>query len=92
VTIDAVTFRHIATPDGTGEVSGHYHPKARLQTRARAITRPAFLLDHQRLIMPAYGTYTGGLHTASDPLRSLMAPDALAILTGPVPTCVPMPR
>lgn len=87
-----LTFRHIATPDRIGEVSGHYHPKARVQTRARTITRPAFLLDKHRLILPAYGTYTGGLFSGSEPLRGLMEPDALAILTGPVPACVPMPR
>ncbi len=87
-----LTFRHIAQTGGKGEVSGHYHPKAGLHARGRKITRPAFLLDAQRLILPAYGTYTGGLHSHSDVLGHLMQPDALAILTGPVPTCVPMPR
>ncbi|GFE51499.1 metallophosphoesterase [Roseobacter cerasinus] len=92
LTLGPLTFRHIATAQGGGEVSGHYHPKAGLYARGRTITRPAFLLDTRRLILPAYGTYTGGLHSHSDVLGTLMAPDALAILTGPVPTCVPMPR
>jgi DNA ligase-associated metallophosphoesterase len=87
-----LTFRHIACPDATGEVSGHYHPKARVRTRGRAISRPAFLYDSARLILPAYGTYTGGLTTQAAALNTLMHPNALAILTGPVPTCVPMPR
>ena len=90
--IGNLTFRHIACPDAAGEVSGHYHPKARLQTRGRIISRPAFLYDNTRLILPAFGTYTGGLGTASAVLNKLMGPNALAILTGPVPTCVPMPR
>ncbi|WP_299963364.1 ligase-associated DNA damage response endonuclease PdeM [uncultured Roseobacter sp.] len=92
VVLGPLIFRHIATADGTGEVSGHYHPKADVQARGRRISRPAFLLDINRLILPAYGTYTGGLHSHSDALRGLMAPSAIAILTGPVPTCVPMPR
>ncbi|MCV3272883.1 ligase-associated DNA damage response endonuclease PdeM [Roseobacter sinensis] len=87
-----LTFRHIASAEATGEVSGHYHPKAGLHARGRTITRPAFLFDSKRLILPAYGTYTGGLHSHSDVLGTLMQPDALAILTGPMPTCVPMPR
>ncbi|MEE4188224.1 MAG: ligase-associated DNA damage response endonuclease PdeM [Roseobacter sp.] len=87
-----LTFRHVATPDGTAEVSGHYHPKARLQTRGGMISRPAFLYDATRLILPAYGTYTGGLRSDARVLDQLMQPGALAILTGPVPTCVPMPR
>ncbi|WP_298919700.1 ligase-associated DNA damage response endonuclease PdeM [uncultured Roseobacter sp.] len=85
-------FRHIAQPDAMAEISGHYHPKAHVQARGRRISRPAFLYDTERLILPAYGTYTGGLRSNSTVLESLMDPKALAILTGPVPTCVPMPR
>lgn len=90
--VGPLTFRHIATPDTIGEISGHYHPKAHVQTRGRRVTRPAYLYDTDRLIMPAYGTYTGGLPSNNMALSSLMKPQALAILTGPVPTCIPMPR
>ena len=92
LTVGALSFQHIASDTPAGEVSGHYHPKVRLQTRARMISRPAFLYDDVRLILPAYGTYTGGLRTDDAALAELMGPKALAILTGPVPTCVPMPR
>jgi DNA ligase-associated metallophosphoesterase len=87
-----LTFRHVAQPGAAAEVSGHYHPKARVQTRARMITRPAFLADAQRVILPAYGTYTGGLSTRHAALTALMQPDALAILTGPRVHALPMPR
>jgi hypothetical protein len=83
-----LTFRHIAEEPATGEVSGHYHPKARL----RGGSRPAFLLDRRRLILPAFGTYTGGLGSHAAALQELMEPQALAILTGPRPLPVPMPR
>lgn len=85
-------FRHIAQTGASGEISGHYHPKASLTTRARRITRAAFLSDRNRIIMPAYGTYTGGLRSHDATLTALMRPDALAILTGPRPYAVPMPR
>ncbi|MGR3565230.1 MAG: ligase-associated DNA damage response endonuclease PdeM [Heliomarina sp.] len=85
-------FRHIAQTGARGEISGHYHPKASLTTRARRITRAAFLSDRDRIIMPAYGTYTGGLHSHDATLTTLMRPDALAILTGPRAYAVPMPR
>jgi len=87
-----LTFRHIALPGARGEVSGHYHPKASLSARGRSITRPCFLCDADRLILPAYGAYTGGLRSRDPALCSLMAPGALAILTGPVPRAIPMPR
>jgi len=89
---DPLVFRHIAVPGATGEVSGHYHPKARLSLRGRALTRPCFLLDANRLILPAYGTYTGGLYSDAPVLDALMAPGARAILLANPPLAVPMPR
>ncbi len=85
-------FRHIAKPGQSGELSGHYHPKVTVRPKGRAVTRPAFLVDADRVILPAYGTYTGGLRSRDHAVSSLMRKDALAILTGPVARAVPMPR
>lgn len=90
--IAPLTFRHIARPGASGEISGHYHPKADILTRARLISRPAFLADSDRVILPAYGAYTGGLRSTAPELSSLMRTEAIAILTGPEPHAVPMPR
>jgi metallophosphoesterase superfamily enzyme len=73
-------------------VSGHYHPKASVRARGRSISRPAFLYDDTRLILPAYGTYTGGLRSDAQVLCTLMQPEARAILTGKAPVAIPMPR
>ena len=85
-----LTFRHAAEEKADpGEVSGHYHPKLRIALRRGALTRPCFLWDRTRLILPAFGAYTGGL-AASDPaLARLMAPEARAILTGAPCVIVP---
>lgn len=84
--IGAVALRHIATPD-TPEISGHYHPKLALAGAGRA--RPCFVYDADRLILPAYGAYTGGLSAVHPDLRTLFAAKAVAVLTGrkaiPVP-------
>jgi DNA ligase-associated metallophosphoesterase len=88
LTLAPFTFRHIADPAETAEISGHYHPKARLAGQSR----PCFLMDANRLILPAYGTYTGGLRSDDPTLTALMAEDALAILTGPRVLAIPMPR
>ncbi len=82
------TFRHIAEPEQKAEISGHYHPKARLAGQMRR----CFLADAARLILPAYGTYTGGLRTNDPALTTLMEKDALAILTGTRALAIPMPR
>lgn len=90
--LQPLTFRHIAQPGASGEVSGHYHPKARIQTRARTISRPAFLVDSDRVILPSYGTYTGGLRSDDTVLSRLMRREAIAILTGRNVHALPMPR
>ncbi|GGA95214.1 ligase-associated DNA damage response endonuclease PdeM [Allosediminivita pacifica] len=89
--IDPLVFRHIASDD-SAEVSGHYHPKARLIARGRSLSRPCFLVDSRKLVMPSYGSFTGGLRTDSPTLSTLMGEDAQAILTGARPVAIPMPR
>ena len=84
--LNGVVFRHIARPGETSEVSGHYHPKARL----RGPSRPAFLTDRDRIIMPAFGAYTGGLSVADAVFDDLMASDALVLMTGR--KIIPFPR
>ncbi|SMP33047.1 ligase-associated DNA damage response endonuclease PdeM [Shimia sagamensis] len=90
--VPPLTFRHIAQKGKSGEVSGHYHPKVRVQTRLRNISRPAFLFDSDRVILPAYGTYTGGLRSDDSALATLMRSEAMAIMTGQTPRQLPMPR
>jgi len=84
----ALIFRHMAEPDQTGEISGHYHPKHRLK---HSPARPAFLFDSRRVILPAYGTYTGGLYSHTKILRDLFQPRAFAILTGNQALVTPLP-
>ena len=87
----ALSFRHIATAV-RGEISGHYHPKVTVRAHRRSLTRPAFLVDRDRVILPAYGTYTGGLRSHDAALSGLMRAEAVAILTGAQPHVLPMPR
>ena len=82
------TFRHIAEPGEKAEISGHYHPKAHLAGQSR----PCFLADAQRLVLPAYGTYTGGLYADDPALTALMSAQALAVLIGKTTLPMPMPR
>ncbi len=72
-----LAFRHIASSE-TPEISGHYHPKASLPGRSA----PCFLIDAARVILPAYGAFTGGLRTNHPHIDALMQPRALAVLTG----------
>jgi DNA ligase-associated metallophosphoesterase len=75
-------FRHIGgvapLPRHDGELSGHYHPKATLPTRAGGVTRPCFLASGQRLVLPAFGAFTGGLDVL-DPAMSPVTRGALRV-------------
>jgi DNA ligase-associated metallophosphoesterase len=76
-------FVHIADPAAAaGEISGHYHPKATVPTRAGPITCPAFLADSRRLILPAFGAYAGGLDAADPALARLFPRGGRAFLIG----------
>lgn len=62
--IGSLRLVHIpgGTPDGKGEISGHLHPAASVVGRGRAVKRRCFVTDGQRMILPAFGSYTGGLN------------------------------
>lgn len=56
-------FRH--EPSKTpypGEIAGHLHPAAKVVRRGQAVQRRCFVSDQSRMIMPAFGAYTGGLN------------------------------
>ncbi|MEM6386246.1 MAG: ligase-associated DNA damage response endonuclease PdeM [Pseudomonadota bacterium] len=89
MTLGPLIFRHMAERDSAaGEISGHYHPKAKV----RHMSRPCFICDGQRLMLPAYGCYTGGLDWTTPVLRALFAPRAVAYLTGRQVLAVPVPQ
>jgi DNA ligase-associated metallophosphoesterase len=76
-----LTFRHEAEQSaGPGEVSGHYHPVASLSVRGRGMRRRCFLTDGRRLVLPSFGTYTGGLN-ALDPAIARLFPASYEALT-----------
>jgi uncharacterized protein len=59
--IGPLSFRHEPT-GSAGEIAGHLHPYARVPTRGRAISRRCFASDSERIVMPAFGAYAGGLN------------------------------
>jgi DNA ligase-associated metallophosphoesterase len=67
-----ITFRHEpSTVTSDGEIAGHLHPQARVARRGRAISRRCFAASAQRLVMPAFGSYTGGLNVRDRAIATL---------------------
>ena len=66
-----------------GEVSGHFHPCAKVVGRAgRAVRTRCFASDGSRLIMPALGAFTGGLNVLDDAYVELFPKGVQIFATG----------
>lgn len=58
-----VILRHEAMRgENEPEISGHFHPKYRQVLRGRMVSRRCFVKGPRKLIMPAFGAFTGGLN------------------------------
>ena len=86
-TLAGITLRHVAAPGQGPDISGHYHPKLTIAGRRL----PVFLVGAQHLILPAFGTYTGGMDATAPELARLVGPGQ-AILTGRSARMVPYGR
>lgn len=61
--IASLLFRHEPSKAAIrGEIAGHLHPCARIVQRGRSVKRRCFAGDGQRMIMPAFGAFTGSLN------------------------------
>ena len=60
--VDGLFLRHEADPARPRpELSGHFHPKLRIHHRGRQVSRRCFVATRAKLILPAFGSLTGGL-------------------------------
>ena len=60
--VDGMVLRHEADPaEPRPELSGHFHPKLRVKLRGRGVSRRCFVATASKLILPAFGSLTGGL-------------------------------
>ncbi|WP_339761252.1 ligase-associated DNA damage response endonuclease PdeM [uncultured Hoeflea sp.] len=70
--VETLVFRHEpAQGAAEGEIAGHLHPAARVVRRGKAVRRPCFASDGKRLLMPAFGSTTGGLELRHPAMRGL---------------------
>jgi DNA ligase-associated metallophosphoesterase len=82
VAIGRIAFRHEPT-GASGEIAGHLHPKARVATRGRSMERRCFASDGERVVMPAFGAYTGGLSIRDEAFAKIFqAPGFMAHVLG----------
>jgi hypothetical protein len=81
IEVSGIAFRHEPqTSPVTHEIAGHMHPAARVSYHGHVIRRPCFVGNGNRLVLPAFGTYTGGLNVLDDAFSPLFGLDGLSVL------------
>lgn len=83
LTVGTLILRHEPRAGGQpGEIAGHLHPCARLVGRGRAVRRRCFATDGERVILPAFGAYAGGLNIRDKAYAGMFNSAPLAIALG----------
>jgi len=66
-----IIFRHEPQASLIPQVIGHFHPKLRTSLHGHRLTGKVFAVNQSLLIMPAFGTFTGGLDITDDAFTAL---------------------
>lgn len=81
--IGRLVLRHEpSTSPAPGEIAGHLHPAARVVGRGRSVRRRCFAGDGERLIVPAFGAYAGGLNILDTAFAGLFTRPPMAYVLG----------
>ena len=81
VEIRGIVLRHEAERDDPRpEMSGHFHPKLRVHLRGRQVSRRCFVLSPTKLILPAFGSLTGGLDAHHPEIMRSVGNNAAALV------------
>ena len=82
--LDGLVLRHQPAEGAlaSGEVCGHFHPKAAVTARGQRISSPCFVTDGSRMVMPAFGAFTGGLNVCDDAFAPIFPDGATALVMG----------
>jgi DNA ligase-associated metallophosphoesterase len=84
IEVSGIVLRHEAHPaDPRPEMSGHFHPKYRVQVRGRRVSRRCFVASASKLILPAFGSLTGGLDASHPEIVKSVGPAASALVPLP---------
>jgi len=83
LSLGKLRFVHQTRPGpAIGDISGHFHPKATIQAKGAVVSRPCFVFDSRKLMLPALGAYTGGLDVRDPAIGRLFPRGGRVFLLG----------
>ncbi len=81
VEVAGIILRHEAlSNDPRAEISGHFHPKLRLNLNGRRIARRCFVASDRKLILPGFGSLAGGLAARHPEIIGATSGEAVALV------------
>jgi DNA ligase-associated metallophosphoesterase len=81
VEVGGIILRHEAVRgEPRPEISGHFHPKLRVHLRGRQVSRRCFVTSATKIIMPAFGSLTGGLDAHHPEILGSVGDQAAALV------------
>ena len=79
--VRGIVLRHEAVRDDPRhEISGHFHPKYRVSVKGRRVSRRCIVESETKLILPAFGSLTGGLDASHPEILKNVGGDAAALV------------
>ena len=83
IMVEGLVLRHEPfAGHAPGEVAGHLHPCARVVAGGGSVRRRCFVTDGERLILPAFGAFAGGLNVRDPAFAGLFARAPIAAALG----------
>ena len=70
--VDEIIFNHVPIKTNNFQICGHYHPKVKISHRGKSIYKSSFVHNDKLLILPSFGTLTGGMIIDQEPLKELL--------------------
>ena len=70
--VENINFIHRLTESNSIEISGHYHPKYTLKINGNKISQNCFVVCNKKIILPAFGKFTGGLDVKHTSLSQIL--------------------
>jgi len=80
IVVEGIRLRHEPGPARvTHEIAGHMHPAAKVTLNGLTLRRPCFVSNGLRLILPAFGSYAGGLNVLDAAFGTMFAGERMAV-------------
>jgi len=70
--INNINLTHQLTQNLSIEITGHYHPKVVLLIQGNKISKSCFIVSGKKIILPAFGKFTGGLNVESNTFDKIL--------------------